>query len=172
MPMPSPATRRPTRRVRDRVRRGGGRAGPRRGVLLLASSSRGVARPQERERRSERRKDRGGHRVGCGAGGVHCVEMAQVMGARHEQILGSIHLAVNAQTSGDIMAHTAGAAPRAPSAAYTARHWPAARKTPLWRPHSRSLLEATAPADHHHGRERRANPWSKPPPGLPCMRLR
>ncbi|CAM0880542.1 unnamed protein product [Alopecurus aequalis] len=40
----------------------------------------------------------------------HCVEMAQTMGASHEQILGSIHSAVNAQTSGDIMALTAGAA--------------------------------------------------------------
>jgi hypothetical protein len=28
-----------------------------------------------------------------------CVEMAQAMGASHEQILGSIHSAVNAQTS-------------------------------------------------------------------------
>ncbi|XP_051223929.1 uncharacterized protein [Lolium perenne] len=40
----------------------------------------------------------------------HCVEMAQAMGASHEQILGSIHSAVNAQASGDIMALTAGAA--------------------------------------------------------------
>ncbi|XP_044348140.1 VAN3-binding protein isoform X3 [Triticum aestivum] len=40
----------------------------------------------------------------------HCVEMAQAMGASHEQILGSIQSAVNAQSSGDIMALTAGAA--------------------------------------------------------------
>uniref|UniRef100_A0ACD5VCZ4 Uncharacterized protein n=1 Tax=Avena sativa TaxID=4498 RepID=A0ACD5VCZ4_AVESA len=40
----------------------------------------------------------------------HCVEMAQAMGASHEQILASIHSAVNAQASGDIMALTAGAA--------------------------------------------------------------
>ncbi|VAH74938.1 unnamed protein product [Triticum turgidum subsp. durum] len=40
----------------------------------------------------------------------HCVEMAQAMGASHEQILGSIQSAVNAQASGDIMALTAGAA--------------------------------------------------------------
>uniref|UniRef100_A0A0E0JFZ9 K Homology domain-containing protein n=1 Tax=Oryza punctata TaxID=4537 RepID=A0A0E0JFZ9_ORYPU len=40
----------------------------------------------------------------------HCVEMAQAIGASHDQILGAIHSAVNAQTSGDIMALTAGAA--------------------------------------------------------------
>ncbi|XP_048562732.1 VAN3-binding protein-like [Triticum urartu] len=40
----------------------------------------------------------------------HCVEMAQAMGASHDQILGSIQSAVNAQASGDIMALTAGAA--------------------------------------------------------------
>uniref|UniRef100_A0A0E0BZI6 K Homology domain-containing protein n=1 Tax=Oryza meridionalis TaxID=40149 RepID=A0A0E0BZI6_9ORYZ len=40
----------------------------------------------------------------------HCVEMAQAIGASHDQILGAIQSAVNAQTSGDIMALTAGAA--------------------------------------------------------------
>ncbi|XP_019704680.1 VAN3-binding protein [Elaeis guineensis] len=40
----------------------------------------------------------------------HCVEMAQAFGASHEQILAVIHSAVNAQTSGDVMALTAGAA--------------------------------------------------------------
>ncbi|KAJ1281858.1 hypothetical protein BS78_03G005900 [Paspalum vaginatum] len=40
----------------------------------------------------------------------HCVEMAQAMGASHDQILGAIQSAVNAQTSGDVMALTAGAA--------------------------------------------------------------
>ncbi|KAF0917352.1 hypothetical protein E2562_017525 [Oryza meyeriana var. granulata] len=40
----------------------------------------------------------------------HCVEMAQAIGASHDQILAAIHSAVNAQTSGDIMALTAGAA--------------------------------------------------------------
>ncbi|KAJ3694525.1 hypothetical protein LUZ60_010005 [Juncus effusus] len=40
----------------------------------------------------------------------HCVEMAQAMGASHDHILTVIHSAVNAQTSGDIMALTAGAA--------------------------------------------------------------
>ncbi|KAG8037184.1 hypothetical protein GUJ93_ZPchr0189g33246 [Zizania palustris] len=40
----------------------------------------------------------------------HCVEMAQSIGASHDQILAAIHSAVNAQTSGDIMALTAGAA--------------------------------------------------------------
>ncbi|KAF8643698.1 hypothetical protein HU200_066761 [Digitaria exilis] len=40
----------------------------------------------------------------------HCVEMAQAIGASHDQILAAIHSAVNAQTSGDVMALTAGAA--------------------------------------------------------------
>ncbi|KAF3328743.1 VAN3-binding protein [Carex littledalei] len=40
----------------------------------------------------------------------HCVEMAQNMGASQDQILTAIQSAVNAQTSGDIMALTAGAA--------------------------------------------------------------
>ncbi|KAL5226848.1 hypothetical protein ABZP36_015113 [Zizania latifolia] len=40
----------------------------------------------------------------------HCVEMAQSIGASHDKILAAIHSAVNAQTSGDIMALTAGAA--------------------------------------------------------------
>ncbi|KAJ3701008.1 hypothetical protein LUZ61_004713 [Rhynchospora tenuis] len=40
----------------------------------------------------------------------HCVEMAQQMGASQEQILTAIQSAVNAHTSGDIMALTAGAA--------------------------------------------------------------
>ncbi|RCV23457.1 hypothetical protein SEVIR_5G007500v4 [Setaria viridis] len=40
----------------------------------------------------------------------HCVEMAQGIGASHDQILAAIHSAVNAQTSGDVMALTAGAA--------------------------------------------------------------
>jgi len=39
----------------------------------------------------------------------HCVEMAQAIGASHDQILAAIHSAVNAQTSGDVMALTAGA---------------------------------------------------------------
>ncbi|RWW27263.1 hypothetical protein BHE74_00052005 [Ensete ventricosum] len=40
----------------------------------------------------------------------HCVEIAQTMGATHDQILKVVHSAVGAQTSGDIMALTAGAA--------------------------------------------------------------
>jgi len=40
----------------------------------------------------------------------HCVEMAQAIGASHDQILAAIQSAVNAQTSGDVMALTAGAA--------------------------------------------------------------
>ncbi|CAO2199710.1 unnamed protein product [Urochloa humidicola] len=40
----------------------------------------------------------------------HCVEMAQAIGASHDQILAAIHSAVNAQTSGDVLALTAGAA--------------------------------------------------------------
>lgn len=40
----------------------------------------------------------------------HCVEMAQTMGATHAQIMTVIHSAVGAQSSGDIMALTAGAA--------------------------------------------------------------
>ncbi|CAD5186482.1 unnamed protein product [Musa acuminata subsp. malaccensis] len=40
----------------------------------------------------------------------HCVEIAQTMGAAHDQILKVVHSAVGAQTSGDIMALTAGAA--------------------------------------------------------------
>ena len=40
----------------------------------------------------------------------HCVEMAQAIGASHDQIMAAIHSAVNAQTSGDVMALTAGAA--------------------------------------------------------------
>ncbi|KAI0488114.1 hypothetical protein KFK09_027941 [Dendrobium nobile] len=40
----------------------------------------------------------------------HCVDMAQAIGATREQILAVIHSAVNAQTTGDIMALTAGAA--------------------------------------------------------------
>uniref|UniRef100_A0A0D9UYR0 K Homology domain-containing protein n=1 Tax=Leersia perrieri TaxID=77586 RepID=A0A0D9UYR0_9ORYZ len=40
----------------------------------------------------------------------HCVEMAQAIGAGHDQILAAIQSAVNAQTTGDIMALTAGAA--------------------------------------------------------------
>ncbi|KAG2594658.1 VAN3-binding protein-like isoform X2 [Panicum virgatum] len=40
----------------------------------------------------------------------HCVEMAQAIGASHDQILAAIHSAVNAQSSGDVMALTAGAA--------------------------------------------------------------
>ncbi|KAJ0964947.1 hypothetical protein J5N97_026085 [Dioscorea zingiberensis] len=40
----------------------------------------------------------------------HCVEMAHVVGATRDQILTVVHSAVNAQTSGDIMALTAGAA--------------------------------------------------------------
>ncbi|OAY78443.1 VAN3-binding protein, partial [Ananas comosus] len=40
----------------------------------------------------------------------HCVEMAQVMGAGHDQIAMAVRSAVNAQTCGDIMALTAGAA--------------------------------------------------------------
>lgn len=40
----------------------------------------------------------------------HCVEMAQVVGAGHDQIATAVRSAVNAQTCGDIMALTAGAA--------------------------------------------------------------
>lgn len=40
----------------------------------------------------------------------HCVEMAQTMGASHDQIIKAIRSAVGAQTSGDVMALTAGAA--------------------------------------------------------------
>ncbi|XP_020589944.1 VAN3-binding protein-like [Phalaenopsis equestris] len=40
----------------------------------------------------------------------HCVDMAQSIGATREQILAVIRSAVNAQTTGDIMALTAGAA--------------------------------------------------------------
>ncbi|XP_039142685.1 VAN3-binding protein-like isoform X2 [Dioscorea cayenensis subsp. rotundata] len=40
----------------------------------------------------------------------HCVEMAHVVGATRDQILGVVHSAVTAHTSGDIMALTAGAA--------------------------------------------------------------
>jgi hypothetical protein len=40
----------------------------------------------------------------------HCVEMTQRIGASHDQILAAIHSAINAQTSGDVMALTAGAA--------------------------------------------------------------
>ncbi|XP_038985004.1 VAN3-binding protein isoform X2 [Phoenix dactylifera] len=40
----------------------------------------------------------------------HCVEIARAFGASHEQILAVIHSAVTAQTSGDVMALTAGAA--------------------------------------------------------------
>ncbi|XP_073000486.1 VAN3-binding protein isoform X1 [Typha latifolia] len=40
----------------------------------------------------------------------HCMETAQMMGAGQEQILTVIQSAVNAQTSGDVMALTAGAA--------------------------------------------------------------
>jgi hypothetical protein len=40
----------------------------------------------------------------------HCVEMAQAIGASHDQILAAIHSAVNARTSGDVLELTAGAA--------------------------------------------------------------
>ncbi|WOL09321.1 hypothetical protein Cni_G18074 [Canna indica] len=40
----------------------------------------------------------------------HCVEIAQTMGASHDQIIKVIHSAVGAQTSGDVLALTAGAA--------------------------------------------------------------
>ncbi|KAG6534448.1 hypothetical protein ZIOFF_008334 [Zingiber officinale] len=40
----------------------------------------------------------------------HCVEMAQTMGATQAQIMTVIHSAVGAQSSGDVMALTAGAA--------------------------------------------------------------
>lgn len=40
----------------------------------------------------------------------HCIEIAEEMGADHDQILTVVNSAVNARTSGDIMTLTAGAA--------------------------------------------------------------
>ena len=40
----------------------------------------------------------------------HCIEIAEEMGAEHDQILAVVSSAINARTNGDIMALTAGAA--------------------------------------------------------------
>lgn len=40
----------------------------------------------------------------------HCIEMAEDMGANHDQILEVVNSAINARTNGDIMTLTAGAA--------------------------------------------------------------
>lgn len=40
----------------------------------------------------------------------HCIEIAEDMGADHDQILTAVNSAINAKTSGDIMTLTAGAA--------------------------------------------------------------
>ena len=40
----------------------------------------------------------------------HCIEIAEEMGAEHDQILSVVSSAINARTNGDIMALTAGAA--------------------------------------------------------------
>lgn len=40
----------------------------------------------------------------------HCIEIAEDMGADHDQILTAVNSAINAKTNGDIMTLTAGAA--------------------------------------------------------------
>ena len=40
----------------------------------------------------------------------HCIEIAEEMGAEHDQILTVVNSAINAKTNGDIMTLTAGAA--------------------------------------------------------------
>lgn len=40
----------------------------------------------------------------------HCIEIAEDMGAEHDQILTVVNSAINAKTNGDIMTLTAGAA--------------------------------------------------------------
>ncbi|XP_073144052.1 VAN3-binding protein isoform X2 [Henckelia pumila] len=65
----------------------------------------------------------------------HCIEIAEDMGADHEQILSAVNSAINSRTNGDIMTLTAGAA--------TALRGVATLKTRLYKEHGTAPIALT-----------------------------